>query len=260
VLLLDERGLTLSVEAATTEGPAPGLVFPRSRSPLWQAVEQRAAQRTGDHSAVYVPLVSGGQAVGVLQAEQVDDRAERLLAVIAETAAPAVQAALLQARADRSAASDELTGLLNRRALVARLHQEVARHKRYGTRFALVLVDIIGLAPFNAQHGYDAGDDLVRRTAELLAANIRQVDFPARLHGGTLALLMPELDRREAERAVRRLQAMVNDREVTILGRFMRAQPLRWAVAGCPQDGTEADALLTVTERRLRAEPEPSPH
>ena len=207
-----------------------------------------------------MPLMSGGQPVGVLQAGEIDHDAERLLAVIAETAAPVVQAALLRDRAERSAAADELTGLLNRRALVARLYHEMARHKRYGTRFALVLADIIGLAPFNAQHGYDAGDDLVRRTAELLAANIRQVDFPARLQGGTLALFMPELDRTEAERAVRRLQTMVNEREVTILGRFMRAQPLRWAIAGCPQDGTDADALLAVAERRLRAEPEPSPH
>src|SRR5207245_232171 len=153
VLLLDERGSTLSVEATTSAEPAPGTVFPRSRSPLWQAVEQRAIQRTGEHSGVVVPLVAGGQAVG-------------------------------------------LTG-------------------------------VIGLAAFNAQHGYDAGDDLIRRTGELLAANVRQVDFPARLVGGTLALLMPEVDRVEAERAVRRLQAMVNEREVTILGRFMRAQPLR---------------------------------
>ncbi len=260
VLLLDERGSTLSVEATTSAEPAPGTVFPRSRSPLWQAVGQRAVQRTGEHSAVVVPLVAGGQAVGVLQAEQIDRQGERLLAIIAETAAPAVQAALLRARAERSAAADELTGLLNRRALVARLHQEVARQKRYGTRFALVLTDIMGLAAFNAQHGYDAGDDLIRRTGELLAANIRQVDFPARLVGGTLALLMPELDRVEAERAVRRLQAMVNEREVTILGRFMRAQPLRWAVACCPEDGTDADLLLATIERRLQAEPEPSHH
>lgn len=259
VLLLDERGSTLSVEAATSGEPLPGTVFPRSRSPLWQAVEQRAVQRIGGHSGACVPLMAGGQPVGVLQAEAIDGQAERLLAVIAETAAPAVQAALLRARAERSTAADELTGLLNRRALVARLHQEVARHKRYGSRFALVLADIIGLAAFNAQHGYDAGDDLIRRTGELLAANIRQVDFPARLVGGTLALLMPELGREEGELATRRLQSMVNEREVTILGRFMRAQPLRWAVAGCPEDGADADFLLAATERRLRAEPEPSP-
>src|SRR5207249_10356930 len=164
VLLLYERGSTHSVEATTSAEPALGTVFPLSRSPLWQAVGQRAVQRTGEHSAVVVPLVAGGQAVGVLQAEQIDRQGERLLAIIAETAAPAVQAALLRARAERSAAADELTGLLNRRALVARLHQEVARQKRYGTRFALVLTDIMGLAAFNAQHGYDAGDDLIRRT------------------------------------------------------------------------------------------------
>jgi diguanylate cyclase (GGDEF)-like protein/putative nucleotidyltransferase with HDIG domain len=260
VLLLDERGQTLSVEAATAEAPATGTVFPRNRSPQWRAVEQRAAQYSSDSSVLYVPLVHSGQTVGVLQVEHVDDVASRLVAVIADTAAPAVQAALLRVRAERSAGSDELTGLLNRRALVARLHQEVARHKRYGTRFALLLADIVALAQFNAQHGYDAGDDLIRRTAEVIAANIRQVDFPARLDGGTLAVLLPELDRHEAEQAVRRLQAMAHGREVAILGRFMQGQPLRWAVAGCPQDGMEADALLAVAERRLRAEPEPSPH
>src|SRR5438552_16965109 len=103
------------------------MISPRCRSPVWQAVEQRAIQQTGEHSGVVVPLVADGQAVGVLQAEEIDRQGERLLAIIAETASPAVQAALLRARAERSAAADELTGLLNRRSLVAHLHQEVAR-------------------------------------------------------------------------------------------------------------------------------------
>src|SRR5207247_10660835 len=103
VLLLDERGSTLSVEATTSAEPAPGTVFSRSRSPLWQAVEQRASQRTGEHSGVVVPLVAGGQAVGVLQAADIDRPGERLLAIIAESAAPRVQATLLRACAGRSA-------------------------------------------------------------------------------------------------------------------------------------------------------------
>jgi len=259
VLLLDERAQMLSVEAATPAGPAPGSVFPRNRSVLWRAIEQRAAQRSEDGSVAYVPLVSGGQAVGVLQVEAADERALRLVSLVAETAAPAIQAALLRVRAERSAGSDDLTGLLNRRALVTRLHQETARHHRYGTRFALLLGDIVALRQFNAQHGYDAGDDLIRRSAELLSGNVRQVDFPARLHGGRFAVLMPELDRSEADRALRRLQPVFADREVTILGRFTQIQPLRWAVVSCPADGTDADALLAQAEQRLRTEPERSP-
>jgi len=60
------------------------------------------------------------------------------------------------------------------------------------------------------------------------------------------------LDRSEADRALRRLQSVFADGEVTILGRFTQIQPLRWAVVSCPTDGTDADALLAQAEQRLR--------
>lgn len=262
VLLLDETAQSLSVEAATDASMEKGTVIPRSRSALWRSVEQRAAQRSDDGRVICAPLVCGGTSVGVIQASGQDlgEPALRLLAILADSVAPTVQAALLRARSERAAASDELTGLLNRRALVARLHEEAARHRRYGTRFALILADIQDLSEFNARHGYEAGDDLIRRTAEILSANLRQVDLPGRLDGGTLSVVMPGLDAKEVERSIRRLHAVFHEREVTVRGQFMPAQPLRWAAASCPADGDDPDALLGEAERRLRTRQNLIPH
>lgn len=254
IMLLDDDEQRLTVEASAGAPLARGTIIPRGRAPAWRAIEFHAAHRHRDGSAIFAPLISGGKAIGVVQAggTAVGDREMRLLSIAADTVAPVIQAARLRARSERAAASDELTGLSNRRALVGRLHEEAARYRRYGARFALLLGDIRRLSQFNAQYGYQAGDELIRRTGEILSPNLRQVDLPARLDGGTFAVLMPELDAREAERAVRRFQAVFKDREVAIRGHFLSAQPLTWAVALCPHDGQDADTLLAMAERRLR--------
>lgn len=254
VLLLDEEEQSLSVEAVVDSKLETGTLFARNRSPLWRAIEQRAAQRSEDGRTIYAPMFCGSRAVGVLQATgpALGEPAVHLLSVLADTVAPAVQAMLLRARSERLSTSDPLTGLLNRTALVDRLREETTRHKRYGASFTLVLADIERLGEFNARYGYEAGDDLMRRTAEILSSRVRPVDLAARLHGGTFAILMPDLGPKEAERAIQQLQQMYRERQITIQGRFMPAEPLAWSLASCPRDGAEPDALLAQAERRLR--------
>ena len=61
-------------------------------------------------------------------------------------------------RLRRLAATDGLTGLLNRRYFSLRLSQEVARAKRYQTPLSLLVIDIDWLKAINDGAGHDAGD------------------------------------------------------------------------------------------------------
>jgi len=252
VLLLDEERHVLRVQASTG-APLPGSVLPRSRSTAWLALQHRAEQRETDGSGVCAPLISGGRALGVLQATggAFAEPAMRLLARAADAVAPAVDAAVVRARIRRVSTSDEVTGLLNRRALVARLREEARRHERYGTRFALAVGDIRALSEFNAMHGYAAGDEMMRRLGEVMLPAIRKTDFLARLDGGTFGLLMPEIDYTQAAQAVNRIRDLAEGRDVAIRGRFVTLPLLTWAIAACPVDGTGPDALLALAEKRL---------
>jgi diguanylate cyclase (GGDEF)-like protein len=93
---------------------------------------------------------------------------------------------------DRAAAQDALTGLPNRRRLLATLDELAERGAAPGAeRLALLYLDIDGFKSVNDALGHSAGDSLLRRLAEALRAATRQQDILARVGGDEFVLLAP---------------------------------------------------------------------
>ena len=95
-------------------------------------------------------------------------------------------------RAESDATRDALTGLANRRAWDAVLAAEEVRCQRYGHPASVLVVDLDGLKQVNDSEGHAAGDELLRRAAELLRAVARSSDVVARLGGDEFGLLAAE--------------------------------------------------------------------
>jgi diguanylate cyclase (GGDEF)-like protein len=74
---------------------------------------------------------------------------------------------------------DELTGALNRRGV----EQAIADLGQDSARTALIVVNIDRFSAINASHGPDAGEDVLRRVAAILARNVRGADVLGRLAG-----------------------------------------------------------------------------
>ncbi|QGZ43341.1 diguanylate cyclase (GGDEF)-like protein [Pseudoduganella flava] len=88
--------------------------------------------------------------------------------------------------------TDQLTQLANRRRFDELLAQELRRAERGGTTVSLLLMDLDFFKQFNDQYGHVAGDDCLRRTASVLAAEIvRSGDLAARYGGEEFAVIMP---------------------------------------------------------------------
>jgi two-component system, cell cycle response regulator len=83
----------------------------------------------------------------------------------------------------KMAETDELTGMPNRRSVLAHLDREVRRAARYGTPVSIVLLDLDHFKQVNDTHGHQAGDAVLIRIAGALARNSRDTDFFGR-HGG----------------------------------------------------------------------------
>jgi diguanylate cyclase (GGDEF)-like protein len=96
---------------------------------------------------------------------------------------------LLQAAA-LSAATDPLTRLANSRAFAEEFAAEGARRARMGYSGALLLLDCDRFKEVNDRHGHVAGDRTLCRIAEILSANLREVDTSARLGGDEFAALL----------------------------------------------------------------------
>jgi diguanylate cyclase (GGDEF)-like protein len=81
------------------------------------------------------------------------------------------------------ATHDGMTGLLNRTAAMDAISRDLERVQREGGSLVVLFVDVDGLKEVNDAHGHDAGDDLIRLTADTLRSTARRSDVVARLGG-----------------------------------------------------------------------------
>ena len=94
-----------------------------------------------------------------------------------------------KARVRKIADSDPLTGLANRRALLASLEDRLT--DSFGPRFALALIDLDGFKPINDTFGHAAGDAVLIQVAERLRLAGGEGALAARIGGDEFALIFP---------------------------------------------------------------------
>ncbi|MDP5183031.1 EAL domain-containing protein [Blastococcus sp. BMG 814] len=87
---------------------------------------------------------------------------------------------------------DALTGLANRTLFTERVEQALRHNARHGGTAAVLYLDLDGFKAVNDSLGHQAGDVLLRRVADRLAATVREGDTLARLGGDEFALLLEE--------------------------------------------------------------------
>lgn len=101
------------------------------------------------------------------------------------------------ARRDRArqlawqARHDSMTGLPNRRAFDEALAQRYEAFAFHGMNSALVLVDLDWFKRVNDEGGHDAGDEMLKKVADVLRGAVRESDIAARLGGDEFALILP---------------------------------------------------------------------
>jgi two-component system cell cycle response regulator len=109
-----------------------------------------------------------------------DRRFVQLLA--AELGGPLRMAALVS-EARRLAATDALTGLMNRRAFMEAMDRERSRAERHTLPLSVLLLDVDYFKKVNDTHGHDAGDAVLRGIAAVLKKIARKSDFVSRWGG-----------------------------------------------------------------------------
>lgn len=98
-----------------------------------------------------------------------------------------------QEELERLAHHDALTGLPNRKLLVDRIQQALARARRNDTQVVVLFMDLNGFKQVNDTLGHDAGDAVLQEISRRLLVTVRQADTLARLGGDEFVLLMSDL-------------------------------------------------------------------
>ncbi|MBN8217575.1 MAG: GGDEF domain-containing protein [Spirochaetes bacterium] len=112
----------------------------------------------------------------------------------------------------RAASVDFLTGLFNRRAGELRLQAELARSRRLGVGFHLLLLDVDHFKRVNDAHGHGVGDQVLKMVAEVLSGAVRGDDLVCRWGGEEFLVLLSTPDPALAYSAAERLRQGLQDR------------------------------------------------
>ena len=89
---------------------------------------------------------------------------------------------------------DQLTGIPNRALFMDRLSRMVIESRRTKTNIGLMFIDLDGFKAVNDSLGHDAGDLLLKQTADRLNFCVRESDTVARLGGDEFTVIMPLID------------------------------------------------------------------
>jgi diguanylate cyclase (GGDEF)-like protein len=158
--------------------------------------ERAFLNRRGHRSLLMLPLVAGGETVGLMELIDTEDRVwddtdVEFCRALCDIVATSVRNALLYAEMQEMAARDKLTGLYNRRLFEEQFEAAVARALRGNEDLALLVVDLDGLKRINDLGGHPAGDEALRTLAESLRSSIRASDVACRLGGDEFAVILP---------------------------------------------------------------------
>ena len=155
---------------------------------------------------------------------------------------------------EESATMDSLTCLWNRRAFSGRLHDEVARHARYGTPVSLLMLDLDGFKTVNDSYGHVAGDEVLVIVAGLLRETLRVTDLPSRYGGDEFAVVLPATGKTDAFAVAEKLRGAVEQAVVELRRDGVTEQvPVRVSVgvATAHHGSTDPVELLEAADRAL---------
>ena len=191
-------------------------------------------------AALWEPVLKDeGAAVGVLavywrdRLEHVGPETRRAVRLLALEAAIAIERGELLGRLEIAARTDDLTGLLNRRAWDEELMREISRADRSGAALCVAILDLDRFKSYNDTYGHQTGDRFLKQLAGAWSQNLRTGDILARYGGEEFALALPGTNLEHSQQMLDRLREVLPEDQTCSAG-------------VCQWDGSETAEQLTA--------------
>ncbi len=224
----------------------PGLDFPFYYS---EAAEEYTAMAS-------LPLVNDGRLIGALSLyscmlDNYDDEQIKLLQSISHIAAEAISKAVYHAETETRALTDPMTGLPNARCLQGQFEKEVARAKRTGSPFQVVMLDLDGFKAVNDTFGHKVGDMMLKDLAKIMRKQLRDYDFLARYAGDEFLAIVPELSDEAVRDLCRRIEEAISAHKIRVTEDTFARVGVSIGTAAYPTFGETLDQLIVAADAKM---------
>jgi diguanylate cyclase (GGDEF)-like protein len=143
---------------------------------------------------------------------------------------------------------DSLTHIMNRRAVLGRLTEEIARAPRQGLPLSIGMLDIDHFKVINDTLGHAAGDAVLRAVVERCVGALRAYDAIGRIGGEEFLLVMPGVGARDTDIVLERVRRAVGDMPILAQGQEV---VVTVSIGGAVCQGESMDELLKLADDAL---------
>ena len=173
-------------------------------------------------SIAMIPLTHRGKLIGSINLCSIDaqrftrEHASDFLAHLGIIASFCIENTVNRARLMRSGFTDVLTGWDNRRYLMVRLHEELARARRDQAGLACLMLDVDYFKNINDTFGHAAGDAVLRELAQRIETQVRASDVAARYGGEEFIVLLPNTATSAATLLAERIRSAISESAIVL--------------------------------------------
>jgi diguanylate cyclase (GGDEF)-like protein len=153
---------------------------------------------------------------------------------------------------------DDLTGLLNRRALNERLEEELRHARRYQTALSCLWCDVLDFRAVNDTAGRELGDAMLTEIAQRLRDNVRSADIPARAGSDAFVVVLPHTDSHQALMMAERLRTLLVEHPYTFTDAGVTLR-LTFGIAEAVEEADNGSELLDWAAQAEREAREADP-
>lgn len=117
---------------------------------------------------------------------------------------------------ERTARTDYLTGIFNRRAIEDLSARAISAARRHGTPLAIMIIDVDHFKQVNDEHGHECGDNALIEVVRRIREIVRNEDLVGRQGGEEFVVVMPDVGLASAKVAAERLRQSFSDHATLI--------------------------------------------
>ena len=148
--------------------------------------------------------------------------------------------------------TDDLTGVLNRRAVTAVASRMFKQAARYGRPFGVLMIDSDSLKVVNDTYGHEVGNELLKLTVHCVQDELREADIIARYGGDEYLVLLPETPCSGAAGVARRVRDRIQSTPLHHDGKTIPVTA-SIGVACFPDHGSDFESVLKKADDAMYA-------
>jgi two-component system, cell cycle response regulator len=160
---------------------------------------------------------------------------------------------VLSQKLKKLANTDVLTGISNRRNILATLKKEFQRTQRYHQIFSLLVIDIDHFKLVNDSYGHSVGDQVLQEISRFLVNCFRNVDTVGRLGGEEFIIILPATKSQEAIGLAERLCEQIRNLEIDTTSGLIKITISIGVTVYQPHDQNDTDILKRADDALYQA-------